>query len=303
MCLICVGHDPATAEREFLARLVAMGATPLYDKWRGSQWPHQVRCAAGHKCRPRPADVQQGHGVCRVCVGKDPDTAEKTFLARLGELGATPRYTHWRGVAQPHLVQCAAGHECSPRPTRIQQGQGVCRICAGKDPAASERKFLARLAELGATPLYSNWQGSGRNHLVQCAAGHICRPRPGNVISGDGICGLCHPAGFNLGRPGLVYLVTHRKLCAHKIGIGAAGGARVREWRKAGWEVYKVMEFAVGADAHRVEQGVLRWFRDDLSLSPFLPSDYPLAGWTETVDASIVESAEIWEQVERLARE
>jgi len=101
----------------------------------------------------------------------------------------------------------------------------------------------------------------------------------------------------------LVYLVTHRKLCAHKIGIGAAGGARVREWRKAGWEVYKVMEFAVGADAHRVEQGVLRWFRDDLSLSPFLPSDYPLAGWTETVDASIVESAEIWEQVERLARE
>ena len=46
---------------------------------------------------------------------------------------------------------------------------------------AAEAAFRARLIELGATLLETEWLGSPQKHRVRCREGHECRPRPDMV--------------------------------------------------------------------------------------------------------------------------
>jgi single CXXC unit len=178
------------AEAAFRARLAELGAALLEPTWLGAMVPHRVRCAAGHDCTPRPANAQR-LGICRACVGNDPATAEAAFRARLAELGATLLEPVWLGNHAPHRAQCAAGHDCSPRPLGVRSGQGICRACAGNDPATAEAAFRARLAELGATLLEPTYLGANRLHRVRCAAGHDCLTLPASVQQGHSPCRAC----------------------------------------------------------------------------------------------------------------
>lgn len=131
ICQACLGRQPVQAEARFRARLNEIGATLLEPRWLGFLTPHAVRCANGHKCTPRPDHVKAGIGICRVCTGRDPATAEAAFRARLTELGAS-LLEPYRNGKTPHRVRCAAGHECRPTPKHIQEGNGICRLCAGR---------------------------------------------------------------------------------------------------------------------------------------------------------------------------
>jgi len=191
VCRTCVGHDPKSAEAAFRARLARLGAILLEPAWLGVQTPHRVRCAAGHRCTLRPAHLQQGRGICPTCVGYDPRRPEVEFRARLAELEATLLEATWLGNTTPHRVRCAAGHDCTPRPSNVRKGEGVCRTCAGKDPRLAEAAFRARLTEIGATLLESTWLGANTPHRVRCTAGHDCTPRPAQLRDGEGICSAC----------------------------------------------------------------------------------------------------------------
>lgn len=131
-CAICTGQDSAIAGAAFLARMAAMGATVL-GTYAGAHTPVPARCAAGHGVLARPHDVRKGIGICTKCAGQDPATAEAAFRARLAELGATPIEPRWLGSMRPHRAICANGHECRPYPANLQQRQGVCRKCTGKE--------------------------------------------------------------------------------------------------------------------------------------------------------------------------
>ncbi|WP_202234497.1 hypothetical protein [Actinacidiphila reveromycinica] len=50
---------------------------------------------------------------------------------RLEEIGATLLEPTWLGNQTSHRVRCAKGHHCTPRPTNVMSGQGICSICAG----------------------------------------------------------------------------------------------------------------------------------------------------------------------------
>lgn len=178
------------AEAAFRSRLAELDAVLLDPEWRGSKNRHHVRCAAGHDCYPKPNMIQQGEGVCRVCAGNDKATAQSAWLARLAELGAEPLAPYTTALT-PTLIRCVNGHESRPRPSSVAIGHGVCVTCAGKDPATAESKFLARLAELSATPLYGMWLGTNAKHHVRCSAGHDCYPKPDSVSRGSGICRTC----------------------------------------------------------------------------------------------------------------
>lgn len=184
-------HDSIAAEAEFRKRLEELGATLLEETWLGNGRPHRVRCAAGHECSAYPHAVRRGQGICRTCAGNDPRAAEAAFRANLEHAGATLLEPTWLGVDRPHRARCAAGHECTPYPSAVRRGQGICRTCARKDPAAAEAAFRRRLEELGATLLEPRWLGNKRPHRVRCAAGHEVTPRPNNVQQGDGICRTC----------------------------------------------------------------------------------------------------------------
>lgn len=111
----------------------SLGGTVLESNWLGGNARHRVRCAEGHQCQPRPGNVQQGQGVCPKCARNDPGSAENAFRARVGKLNGVVLEPVWLGNKLPHRVRCAQGHDCSPRPADVQQGQGFCPKCAGHD--------------------------------------------------------------------------------------------------------------------------------------------------------------------------
>src|SRR5262245_5286004 len=104
--------------------------------------------------------------------------AEINFRARLAELGAELLEPRYLGSERPHRVRCNAGHINTPQPHSLQKGQGICRICAGKDSVTAEANFRTHLTELGAILLEPEYLGSKNPHRVRCIAGHICTPRP-----------------------------------------------------------------------------------------------------------------------------
>ena len=230
-CRVCAGNDPMTAWAAFRARLDELGAQLLEPEWLGANRRHHVRCAEGHDRWARPHDVQQGEGICRVCTGRDPAAAEAGFRSRLAKLGAIPLYTEWRGADRKHRVRCAAGHDCWPAPGHVQQGKGICLVCVRHDPATAEANFRARLAELGATPRYTEWLGSDRPHRVRCPAGHDCQVRPASVGQGRGVCLTCAGKTWDV-----FYVVAHASEPRVKFGITSGDPRdRLSTHRRAGY--------------------------------------------------------------------
>lgn len=191
ICRKCAGQDSKAAEAAFRARVAALGGTVLEQTWLGSDRPHRVLCAAGHECTPRPGHVRKGVGICRTCAGQDSAEVERAFRARVAELGGIVLDQVWLGSDQPHRVRCSVGHESTPRPSKVQQGGGICRTCAGRDPSESWRAFRERVATLGGVVLEQTWLGVHRPHRVRCPVGHEVESFPSTVQQGNGICRVC----------------------------------------------------------------------------------------------------------------
>ncbi|MET8624658.1 hypothetical protein ABZW30_13030 [Kitasatospora sp. NPDC004669] len=142
LCMACRNDHPgntariarmkATAEQAFRARVQELGGTVVEPVWLGNNHPHRVVCRSGHACTPRPAAVQQGQGLCRVCAGNDPASCEQAFRARVAQFGGTVLEPVWLGRDTPHRILCPAGHQVTPRPGSVLNGSGMCRLCAGK---------------------------------------------------------------------------------------------------------------------------------------------------------------------------
>lgn len=220
-CRICARKDPAAAYAAFRKRLEELGATLLEPGWLGNHKPHRVMCRAGHACTPAPAMLhQKGRGICGICAGNSPAAAEARFRARLAECGAEMIGPYRSNKTKVH-VRCAAGHDCYPRPAGVLRGLGPCRTCAEKDPVAAEAAFRARLADLGAMPLYAEYLGNKVPHHVRCACGADCYPRPADVRAGDGICVKCARMAYTV-----FYVLGHESEPQVKFGISHRGGRR-----------------------------------------------------------------------------
>ncbi|MFD7579898.1 hypothetical protein [Kitasatospora sp. NPDC059817] len=135
--------------------------------------------------------MRKGQGICRTCAGNDPKVAEAAFRARVADLGGEVLEPKWLGNNEPHRVRCVAGHPCSPRPSDVQRGQGICLTCVGHDPKVAEAAFRARVADLGGEVLEPKWLGRQVHHRVRCSNGHEATPRPSDVQKGQGICRPC----------------------------------------------------------------------------------------------------------------
>ncbi|MFH7599954.1 hypothetical protein WDV06_33375 [Streptomyces racemochromogenes] len=125
------------AEAAFRLRLAEAGAQLLEAAWLGNSVPHAVRCAAGHLVAPRPANLQQGQGICRVCARRCPQAAEAAFRDRLAAVGAVLVEPEWKGVHVPHRILCAAGHASRRRPSAVRRSEWVCRSCPRSRPGRS----------------------------------------------------------------------------------------------------------------------------------------------------------------------
>jgi hypothetical protein len=233
--------------------LAELGATLIEPEWLGNNRPHRIICPAGHECSTRPAGSQQGRGICRVCAGNDFAAAEATFRSRLAEYGAE-LLEPYRGNKTKVHFRCAAGHDCYAQPCYVLTGGGPCRACAGKDPVTAEAAFLARLAELGAVPLYEKYCGNARGHHVKCACGHDCWPRPGDVQQGDGICAKCARMFYSV-----FYVLEHKSKPLVKFGISdREGRQRLSSHRTDGFTTVHMLVTGLADDVPQAaEKAVL----------------------------------------------
>lgn len=132
ICRVCSGFDPDGKWEKFKAHVEQLGGVVLEEAWKGKDEPHACLCPKGHQCAPRPGHLSKGVGMCRTCGGNDPIAADAAFRARVRELGGEVLEPKWLGNDKPHRVRCREGHECTPSPSSVQYGNGICRVCAGK---------------------------------------------------------------------------------------------------------------------------------------------------------------------------
>ena len=254
-CRECVGHGPAASEAAFQRRVAKLGGK-LLGVYVNNKSPVLAICAAGHACRPIPGRVKAGKGICRTCAGLDPVAAEAAFRSRMDELGAAVLGLYVDNKT-PILARCSAGHECRPRPSDVQRGQGICGICACNDTASAEAAFRARLAELGAE-LLEPYRSCQHPHAVRCAAGHECKPRPANVANGEGICRICANKIWDA-----FYVVAAPDADRLKFGITSGNGRpRLRRHRANGYrEVIRLLTGLSGTIAPDIEQATMATLR------------------------------------------
>jgi hypothetical protein len=172
----------------------------------------------------------------------DSLAAEARFRKRLKELGATLLEPRWLGAQTKHRVRCRGKHDCLVIPAAIRPGGSFCYKCAGRDPVATEAAFLARLAELGCTPLYEKYLGRNKPHHCLCRAGHDCYPRPGQLRLGKGPCRRC---------TGLDSSVAKAAFYARMAEIGAVV---LGEYRNANTKVHAIC--AAGHDCYALPSGL-----------------------------------------------
>jgi len=89
----------------------------------------------------------------------------------------------------------------------------------------------------------------------------------------------------------LVYLITHAKLAAAKVGVADTSGLRLAQHRREGWQILAVFQVSAKS-AVAIETDVLKWWRGALGLPSYLTrNQMPQGGWTETVAAGRVDLA------------
>ncbi|WP_405425547.1 hypothetical protein [Streptomyces erythrochromogenes] len=247
------------AEAKFRAWVAGLGGEVIEPRWLGAHRPHRIRCAAGHETTQHPSGAHKGRGLCRVCAGQDPATAEAEFRARVAELGGAVIEPQWLGSNRPHRIRCAAGHEAVTRPTHVRQGIGICRTCAGLDPAAAEAAFRARVVEVGGEVIETRWLGADQPHRIRCAAGHEAAPRPTDVHRGQGVCRACGGMVWDV-----LYVVVDEVEDVVKFGI-TSGDPRprlARHYRDGFERVERIAAGLPGETAPRLERTILAALAD-----------------------------------------
>ena len=176
------------SKKKFHDKIKELGGIVL-GKYTGSNKPVKCKCSRGHDCNPRPGHIQQGRGMCLVCSGHDPDTAKQNFYDNIKKFGGEVLGEYVRS-SDPIKCRCSEGHNCNPIPNCIQQGQGMCKICAGHDSDTAKKNFYSAIEEFGGEVL-GEYVRSNDSIKCRCFRGHICNPTPGSIQQGNGMCLVC----------------------------------------------------------------------------------------------------------------
>jgi hypothetical protein len=188
------------------------------------------------------------------------------------------------------LCRCTTcGSEVLPRYSVVQQGKGGCSYCAKRArPKLTHDEAAAVMRAVGLEPIME-YPGSSKSWLCRCTT---CTsevlPRYNNVQQGKaGGCSYCAEQGFKAKLPAQVFLVHHADSHAIKVGVGGVEVAsKLDLLARHGWQIVASWDMPTGSDARRIEQAVLRWWRDELRTSQVMrPEGVPRLAWGETATA------------------
>lgn len=299
-CAYCSGRfvDPAAAAAE----LVAAGLEPLVP-FPGSDAPWESLCVdCGQQCSPTLSNIRRGQGGCRNCGNLRRRISRRLCAdqasATMQAVGLDP-LVPYPGANEAWPCQCrVCGKRSAPSLSNVTGRGDGCPWCSGHtvDPVEAGVFMLsAGLEPLAAYP--------GRHAPWLCRCQRCLRtvsPSYGNVRKGKG-CRWCAKGGFTAADAAVVYLISHPTHHAAKVGITNSSDTRLSEHRRQGWQVLASVPMP-GELAVAIEKDILRWWRSDLGLPPFLSAqEMPQRGWTETVDLDAVDILATIERIRILA--
>ncbi|WP_405533783.1 hypothetical protein OG592_43020 (plasmid) [Streptomyces avidinii] len=298
-----IDHAAATLE------LRASGLEPE-DRYPGvTSKPFRVRCIQPRcqgRTEPFPVYLsavrklaEKGRVGCIHCNKKNRAVQRRSDMVRLGHVLPVVEIPDVKTAVRAWCLRCWKICDPGPRLDNIRNGkQGGCGHCGGKrrlpDSVARERARAWGYVPDPNIPYTSDdtkWPG-------RCLAqGHYCEPVL-NSHKSQGPCGACAENGFKPHRPALLYLVAKASLVAAKVGIceDSPRNRRLYEHERNGWIKIETMPFAVGSDARKVEDTIVRSWRARL-LPPVLDDGFGYSGYTETVSLLDVRVSEIWSEV------
>jgi hypothetical protein len=133
----------------------------------------------------------------------------------------------------------------------------------------------------------------------------IVTPTYTAIRVGQGGCRYCTNKGLDYNEPAYLYLITHKTLGAHKVGIANSKTRvnRIKEHQRYGWNVFETIDYETGEEAFQIEQQVLLWLRQIKGLGIYLTkSQLPQGGYSETIDAAEIDLPAIWAKVGEFSR-
>ena len=259
-----------------------------------SHKPWKCKCL---KCEaiitPTLSGIQNGNSGCKYCAKNYIDAV--TAVERMVQRGYQPQEPYLNSHSKWKCIHIPCGQLVFPAYANINNGKGGCVDCGSKKTADSSRKSekLAIETMLNAQlePLdsYTNNHSPWKSKCLKCGA--IVTPSLKSVLNGSG-CINCTPFGINMVNPSYLYLITHKELGSHKVGIGnhKKKNDRLGRFRIYGWETHKIWEIETGKEALKIEKEVFKILRKEMKLPIFLSNeDMPKTqGHSETVDADSI---------------
>jgi hypothetical protein len=249
-------------------------------------WPAR-HTVCGRDVSPRLGNLAEGQGACVHCGQEATHKAlrkDHEVAAQLMRAASLEPLEPFPGVDAPWAcTHLPCGRTVTPTVTNVKRGQGGCNPCSWEE--ASRRLIMpepqARAVMLAhdLAPL-DPYPGSARPWRSRHKCGREVSPTLSNVRVGKGICRYCN-SSFPFAGPATLYLVADVR--AVKIGIADRSGKRLDDHRRYGWEEAWRIDVPTGDDAYSLEQSVLAWWRDELSLpTVYTKAVMPKWGSTET---------------------
>lgn len=284
-------------EAEAVETMRAAGLEPL-EAYQNVMTPWRGQCrTCGRQVTPLLNNIRKGQGGCVWCAkcAVDPDDAADFMrTAGLEPLTAYP------GRNAPWPCRCQRCDQIvSPRYGAVRNGSG-CRYC--NDTAIKPDAASALMNATGLAPL-EPYPGSLRPWKCRCMkCGRTVQPCYSTIQRGGGGCRWCASGGFKSAEDATVYLITHFRYSATKVGITDAAGSRVHKHVQRGWHELITVRVP-GELALTIEKDILDWWRTDLDLPMHLGKpEMPQGGWTETVDSTEIDLAATMRRIQVLAR-
>jgi rRNA maturation endonuclease Nob1 len=271
----------------------------------GAGTPWKLRCLRCNRVVTPTYDhltrKDRNVGGCAFCSRKRVHMDDILILLSKKKLKPIGSFVNGK---TPWICQCLkCKREVQPRVNDLRAGQSGCIYCAGL--RIDEKDAIKLANKNGFTPLVP-YPGANKGWECVCnLCGKISKPHYTSMQQGMNRCKFCSTGGFDFNEPAIVYLITHDKLGAHKIGVAGAAkhNERLKKHKQQGWTVYRHKEFKKGIQAFSIETKVLHWLRYQKQLTPYLSIEQmPQAGWSETVDATGIDLPTIWAKVEKLSK-
>ena len=295
-CKYCAGRaiDPTEA----ILTMLENGLEPLTPyPGRHAPWPSTCkRCQ--RQVSPAYGAVKTGTAGCAYCSRKRVDPAEATALL---ESRGVKALLPFPGVDVGWLSECnECGKQVTPRLSNVMLGRRPCKYCSGKEVDAADAEDAMRRS--GFVPL-EPYPGAVERWRCRCEkCDRESTPRLVSVRRLGTGCRYCADYGIDWAAPTIVYLMIHPSLAAQKVGIAKTNRARIRSHKSRGWELIGEVTMPSGDAAFEVEQAVLKWWRVDLGLPPYLSAaEMPKGGSTETLGLDTVDAHTTWRALRQLA--